>query len=221
MIKIAYALITSELPNDLYNELLGKLPLSLQEKNARFFRWQDRHANLLGKILLKELLMKLGYDVNCLNNLLYDRNNRPYIHTNIDFNISHSGEYVLCAIADEGLRIGIDIEKIKTVDFNYFQNSMSFKQQEEILTSHNPIKKFFKFWTFKESVIKADGRGLSIPLKNIYFQDNVGCYEDKKWFLRELDIDSNYCACIATNVYCEISDIDLQYKNIGIPLVYL
>src|ERR1044072_4992363 len=139
------------------------MPEPLQEKNLKYLRWQDRHAHLFGKMLLGEALQKFGLDSTCLHTLQYNEYDRPYIPGDIDFNISHAGEYVLCAIG-RNVRLGIDIEKIHAVDFSDFENVMTDEQWKIIKNNDNPLKTFFSYWAIKESVIKADSRGLSIPL---------------------------------------------------------
>ena len=51
----------------------------------------------------------------------------------------------------------------------------------------------------KESIIKLDGRGLSIPLKEISENNNIVSYKEAKWYLSRLKIDDDYAACLATN----------------------
>jgi len=123
------------------------LPNETQQKILRYRRWQDRHAALFRRLLLKMALLEAGYPSSCLELLQFDNYNRPSIDSNIDFNISHSGNYVLCAISRTG-RIGIDIEFIKDIDINYYRNFMS--------NNEAPIRRFHDYWTIKESVMDAD-----------------------------------------------------------------
>lgn len=215
MVQIMHTKIINKLPDNLYKELLNKIPIQLQEKNARFVRWQDRHAHLFGKVLLQELLMQFGYDQDCLHNILYTQYNRPYIEGNIDFNISHSGEYVVC-VAAEAIKTGIDIEKIRAIDFDNFKNTMTNEQWKEIEASNHPVKTFFNYWSLKESVIKADGRGLNISLKNIQVRDNTVRCNNQLWYLKELNIDSNYSTYLTTSIKRSESDVKLRYKAIEV-----
>ena len=64
--------------------------------------------------------------------------------------------------------VGADIEKIKT-GFEYkevIKHYFSMNEQQQIICSPNPTETFYKFWTRKESVIKATGIGISDELKN-------------------------------------------------------
>lgn len=177
----------------------GLLSAELKEKNSRFVRWQDRHRHLIGKLLLIEGLKHYGYGNNELFKLKYGKYGRPYLDDIINFNISHSDEYVVCVIG-ERIVLGIDIEKIKEINFNDFKRVMNFKQWRNIYHSSNPTKSFFKYWTMKESVGKADSRGLSDSLLDVYVKGNSVEYNNQLWYLNDLLIDKDYCACLATNI---------------------
>jgi 4'-phosphopantetheinyl transferase len=178
---------------------LSFLPNHLKEKNARYKNWQAKTAHLLGQMLLLKALVSHRYDTNCLDLLMYDIYNRPSINDEIDFNISHSGNYVICAIA-EGIRLGVDIEEIKTVDFNDFTSVMTKNEWIKIETSEKPCKEFFKHWTIKESIVKADGRGLGINLSDIIIENDIALIGEKKWHLTECSIDPEYCCFLTTSV---------------------
>jgi 4'-phosphopantetheinyl transferase len=208
--KILYTSFKKALPDNVYDHFLKQIPHLLQEKNLKFLRWQDRHLNLFGKLLLRNGLKEFGYDANVLEKLKYDQYNRPYLNKNIDFNISHSGEYVICIIG-ENINLGIDIEEIKKIDFNDFKQTMTAQQWEDIYQSSNPTISFFKYWTMKESMIKADRRGLSIPLLDIHVINNTVKYANQTWFLKEIVINENYCSCVATNK----QDVDVKLIEIG------
>jgi hypothetical protein len=82
-------------------------------------------------------------DILCENNL-----------SNIHFNISHSANYVACAIAD--LPVGIDIEGRRKVNSSVAKRYFT---AEEIKSIHCD-EDFFKIWTFKEALGKYTGEGL-------------------------------------------------------------
>ena len=210
LIHILYAKLSDELPADVYERCLRFLPGSLRDKHFRYKRWQDRAANLYSKILLVHGLQQFGLDHTALENIRYTEQGRPYLEDSADFNISHSGEYIMCAVAS-GTRVGIDIEEIKPVDFEDFTDLMSKEQWGKIRQSDDPLKAFFTFWAIKESIIKADGRGLSIPLNDIVITSNTAFY-DTKWYLKQLLIDDGYCASLASaheNVQLKLELVDL------------
>lgn len=206
MITIYYTKVTEELPKDAYNIYLHKLPIEQQVRNTRFFRWQDRHFHLFGRMLLLEGLKKVGYKEDVLFKIKYTNHNRPYLEGDIDFSISHSGNYVACAIAN-GFKIGCDIERIKEIDFNDFKNVMTAPQWQEINQSEDPQRTFFKYWTLKESVIKADGRGLFIPLNEVRLNKNKATCQNITWYLSEIEFDNDHCMYLAI-------DKDVKHQNI-------
>jgi 4'-phosphopantetheinyl transferase len=196
-VHVLYTQITNDLPEDINRMYLAYLPESLRVQYFKYRRWQDRAANLFSKILLIKGLRKFGMDHKALENLRYTEYGRPYLGGNVDFNISHSGQYIVCAVGHR-IRLGIDIEEIKPVDFSEFEDLMTAAQWQIIKNAEDPLKSFFKYWSIKESIIKADGRGLSIPLQEIVIEETLAFYEST-WYLRELGFNESYCTHIAMN----------------------
>ena len=209
MIDILFCRIQHEFSFEKYHHYLAQLPLAMQETNRRFIRWQDRHAHLMGKILLLRILENNGFMASYLNSMAYSDYGRPSLPGVLEFNISHSGEYVLCA-SSRDRTVGVDIEQIKPVDFDHFRDVMTGRQWEEIYEADDPLRKFFTYWTIKESVIKADGKGLSIPLQDIEIRDGfVITGNVYTWYTHSLDIDLQYCATLATEGPVEPAGINL------------
>lgn len=200
MIEILYARIEGRLSADKWNSYLSILPASMQNTIKRFSRWEDRQAGLFGKLLLIEALKKYGHGPDCLETILVDAYGRPFISGSIDFNISHSGEYVVCAIAGKG-KVGIDIEKIRPIDLTDFENWLTESQWRKITEANNKFELFYDHWTMKESVMKADGRGLSLPIQDIQETDRQAVVEGTTWHVIRIEIDALYCCHLATNEY--------------------
>ena len=76
----------------------------------------------------------------------------------IDFNLSHSGDKVMCAISD--CAVGCDVEAVKE---NTKVAKRFFTELEAELASYN-AEMFTRIWTLKESFIKATGEGLKRAL---------------------------------------------------------
>ena len=76
---------------------------------------------------------------------------------------------------------------------------MTATQWNEINNSENPIQTFYKYWTIKESVIKADGRGFYIPLEQLEVENNTVQVDDKMWFVNNFVVANGYSTALATN----------------------
>ena len=86
----------------------------------------------------------------------------------LHFNLAHSRETILIALCRES-PVGIDLEyldretEVLEVARNFFHPE-EFHQIAAIADPELRRRAFFRCWTRKEAVIKADGRGLSLPL---------------------------------------------------------
>lgn len=204
---ISYLSIDVQITNANFEALKRLIPGSFITKNDRFHKFQDRQRNLFGLLLLMRSWHNLFDESLNLENIKTSKFNRPYLpNSPVDFNISHSGDFVVCVLSADS-RVGIDIEQKKKVDLNDFARTMNSDQWTEIHTSNNPLDTFFKYWSMKESVIKADGRGLSIPLTEIILDQDRVSYDGNLWHLYPFKIDANHNGCVASNN--EINDLQL------------
>jgi len=81
------------------------------------------------------------------------------------FNLSHSGNWVLLGLSDS--TIGVDVEQVRRINFNIARRFFSSRECEDLFSIsdiNNRTDYFFTLWSLKESYIKAEGMGLSIPL---------------------------------------------------------
>jgi len=88
-----------------------------------------------------------------------------------EFSVSHSGNYILIAITT-GAQCGVDIEGSQP---HISEQSIgeSFFCPREVQWLRQTEKSFSRLWTIKEAILKAVGRGLSIPLSDIDVTDIV------------------------------------------------
>ena len=191
--------------------LTEDIPVTMIEKSKRFKRWQDAQAYLFGRFLLVEGLRKYGFSKSVLHEIQYTKYSRPYLNDEIDFNISHSGKFVVCVIG-KSLNLGIDIEEIRVVDINDFVDQFTSNEWRKIEGADDQYYEFFNNWTIKEAVIKADGRGLNIPLKNIVIGDHAKV-DGKDWFIHRIHLDQGYITHLVADRLLD----DIILKKISIP----
>lgn len=135
------------------------------EKAGRFLRREDACRALVAEALLRHAAREAGsrFDGTALR---HNPQGKPFLPgAGFEFNLAHSGEWVLCGI-DDG-EIGVDIERHHRVDsgiarrfFSGPENSLLAQAGEEA----QRLRSFFDIWSLKESYVKAIGKGLSCPL---------------------------------------------------------
>ena len=196
---ILYVKFNSPLPSHVQLHYLEQIPHDQAGRILKFRRWQDQHASLFGRLLLMKGLGHFGLGSLGISDLEYTKYGKPYLKGNVNFNIAHSNEYALCAFVEKG-EIGVDIEYIEQdINIRDFEMVFSDREMNEILESDNPVETFYFYWSLKESVIKADGRGLSAPVKEIILNENTAMLEHKLFHVRRINLDPRYKASIASD----------------------
>ena len=97
----------------------------------------------------------------------YNEQGKPYIESGVQFNMSHSGDYVVLAISDRA--VGIDIERIRHNKLSVAKRFFCEEEYEDILNAgdeHDRELRFLEYWTMKEAYVKYLGKGLSVPLNS-------------------------------------------------------
>jgi 4'-phosphopantetheinyl transferase len=124
----------------------------------------------------------------------------------VHFNVSHSGDLVLVAFGN--LPVGVDIEMQRAdIDLAAIAGTcFSAAERSDIfLAPADAQAKFFRYWTCKEAWIKADGRGLSLPLVEFTVTglDGGDCRVQRggialPWRVRPLVVREGYEAALAS-----------------------
>jgi 4'-phosphopantetheinyl transferase len=176
--------------------LVDRLPKALGQKAMAYRRWQDVYGSLFGRHLLRMALQKAGHPGD-LGELQVTSYGRPFLENGPEFNISHSGNRVVCILSTQG-RVGIDLEETVSLDYSEFQAQFTTKEWATITREAAPLPVFYHYWTAKESLIKADGRGLNIALNCLEIGDgSIVEINDRTWHIRELDFFPGYACHIA------------------------
>lgn len=131
---------------------------------------EDYLRSLLSEVMLRKKVGELiGINPQMLE---IERNDygKPFIKNvpDIHFNISHSGEWVVCIISEK--QCGVDIEKIGCYYTDIAQKFFSESEYQLILQFSEEIKteRFYELWTLKESYVKFLGKGLSVPFNSFH-----------------------------------------------------
>jgi 4'-phosphopantetheinyl transferase len=139
-------------------------------RSTRFFRPTDRHRFVLAHAALR-LFLSRCLDIHPTT-VRYENgaHGKPRLGPglpSLDFNLSHSGELAVLAVARDR-SIGVDVEQVRDVPDSLSIAVTHFSATErQVLQSLPPGEQraaFFRCWTRKEAVIKAVGEGLSRAL---------------------------------------------------------
>ncbi|MED4829453.1 4'-phosphopantetheinyl transferase superfamily protein [Bacillus atrophaeus] len=183
------------------DRLMSFVSAEKREKCGRFYHEEDAHRTLLGDVLVRSVISE-KYGVNKAGiDFFTQEYGKPYAPAfpDIDFNISHSGRWVICAIDAEP--IGADIEKMKPISLDIAKRFFSETEYRDLLSTHKDeqISYFYHLWSMKESFIKQAGKGLSLPLDSFSVrlrQDGRVSVElpenHKPCFIKTYDIDPDY-----------------------------
>lgn len=165
---VLYAAYADELLNeDIYAAAYELATPQRRAKTDRYIRAEDRRLSLTAELLLRFALRQLGAELP--TELCSGEHGKPYADGAPHFNISHSGEYALCA-ASRKLPVGCDIEAVAEADLALTRRCFTPDETAMLKAAQPGTERdtlFFRFWTLKESLMKVTGAGMSIPPNEI------------------------------------------------------
>jgi 4'-phosphopantetheinyl transferase len=86
-----------------------------------------------------------------------------------EMSISHSGQRVAVAVT-EGVPVGVDVEQVRDLQVTEMAHlTLSTAELETFtaLADHDREAAFFTYWSRKEALLKATGRGMSIGMTKV------------------------------------------------------
>jgi 4'-phosphopantetheinyl transferase len=123
----------------------------------------------------------------------------------LDFNLSHSGDRILIAVT-RGQPVGVDVEQMKIGgDLRELAESCFSVSERKVVFADKAGERarFYEYWACKEAWMKADGRGLGLPLTEFSLVgiEPAGCYrvdpaDPREWRIQSLPFDG-YGAAVA------------------------
>ncbi|KAB8151568.1 4'-phosphopantetheinyl transferase superfamily protein [Kordia sp. TARA_039_SRF] len=196
MTYLLYTYASERNHKTLIDRFLPDFPEDFQNNILCYRRWQDAQLTILGRLLLKQGLKNFGEEYD-ENDIIYTEYGKPkFKNDKIKFNISHSGTIVVSILTDVK-EVGIDIEKIHDINVKDFEPQMSHNEIYKIQNAVNVQEAFFSYWTQKEAVIKANGKGLYIPLSAFEIIGNKTKIAGDDFYLKKIEIDEEYKCCVA------------------------
>ena len=130
---------------------------------ARFHFDRDRQRWVRGRAWVRQQLGSvLGLSPEAVE-IAAEPGGRPYVPgAALDFNLSHTGGWIALGICQGG-RLGVDLETIDPTFPALEIASEFFLPAERDWIAAGPVDRFFHLWTAKEALMKATGRGMSLP----------------------------------------------------------
>lgn len=143
---------------------------------------EDKKQELTAGYLLKKYL-----DISKDEQLKWNKHGKPYLVKGKPyFNLSHSGKYVVLAIAD--CEIGVDIERVRKCHAATVKKVFS-KTQQKILEQSDEEKRdevFTEMWTELESFLKLEGTGFGEKWEEI---------KKEKCSIQTMKVDEYFISC--------------------------
>ena len=149
-----------------------------RQKEARFHFARDRRRYLITRALVRTVLSQYAAVAPQDWRFVEDAYGRPQIVNEdsaarrISFNISHTRTMVVLGVTT-GRALGVDTEDVHARDAGLEIAEHYFAAEEvrqlQATSPESQQTRFFEYWTFKESYIKARGLGLSLPLAQFAF----------------------------------------------------
>jgi 4'-phosphopantetheinyl transferase len=166
--------VSLDLPELIINKLLTTLQQDEQRRAARFARPSLQNHFIAGRGALRSILARYLGVKPAEVEFQYSAYGKPRLAptfeaSGLHFNLSHSAEMAMVAIADR--EVGADIERPHPISSMARLVERFFAAEEydewQRLSADVQQLGFFQAWTRKEAWLKATGSGLSFPLNQV------------------------------------------------------
>jgi 4'-phosphopantetheinyl transferase len=181
-------------------------------RTARYLREADRDRGLLGHALLRRLAAGLvggtpatvPFELRCVSCGSGDHGKPALVGDGRpELNLSHSGDFVMVALAGPGNPVGADVEGRREVDWATMASTV-FDPAEwrRVQAAPDPAEAGLRGWVRKEAAVKATGEGLAVPLREVVVEEAPGGWRTvtpggQALAGRDVAVEGGYLAAVA------------------------
>lgn len=149
-----YILNTDPLDDkELFDKMLTQVDPSRKDKILKLTTCTKQKQSLGAGLLIKKYVGEITS---------HNKNGKPQ-NKDIEFNISHSGKYVVLTTGTEP--VGVDIQLMQRGKKHIAPRFFTLDECVQIDQSYDPDKTFTELWTLKEAFLKCIGSGIGKDLK--------------------------------------------------------
>lgn len=163
-----YVLNIENCDNSVIDDNQNLLPTSSIKRLSSFANNKVKIQSFVGEILARYAISEHFNVPYLLSDFSFTSKGKPFLseYKEYNFNISHSKNWLACAVSDGN--VGVDVETIKKInpsiaDRFFTESEVRFLNT---LNDDNRNEMFIRFWTIKESYLKAIGKGLALELNS-------------------------------------------------------
>lgn len=166
-----------------------------------FFRPSDRLAFVAAHALKRLALAQTLPDRSARAlKFIVDSFGKPFLVEGaaLQFNLSHTNGLVALAVSIHG-PVGIDVETLAaaSVSRDLMQSVLTSAERDAVERAVDWKRAFLDLWTAKEAVIKAEGKGLSLPLSKIEIYQDSALGPSRRWSLWRSQPTSEHVMALA------------------------
>ena len=190
-------------------------------KVENLIRREDKNASLAAGIILPLALRARGYAGDIRVEAEAGGKPRLIVPQGVHFNLSHSGKYTVLALSDT--EVGVDVQQKRAVDLRVARRYFSPEEWAHISAAEDKEGLFYRYWTAKESYLKALGTGLARPLNSFTVRFGGGAeiddpHESGEWSVREYCGLKGYALAVCCRASAAASTTDSANINAAAPL---
>lgn len=192
-----------------YENALLSMSSYRRDKIVRLRTDEDKRLSLGAELLLRYALAEWGISEYTV---AHDENGKPFLvdRPDVCFNLSHSGNAVLCAVSSSA--VGCDIQKQLDYHPRVVERCFTPTEQDLLRSLDGELQStlFTKLWVRKESVAKAIGKGLAVGLNKLDCSSGQNVNVDGvKYTLSECTPFQGYTAAV-----CTVSSNDSEWRTV-------
>ena len=180
---------------------LSELSRERAEKAVRYKMADDRKRSISAGLLLSRFLPDTRIHT--------DEFGKPRAESGVCFNLSHSGDYAVLAVADN--EIGVDIERARDITALKMGKIVFCENEMELLEkSGGNTRLFFDLWTKKEALLKCMGKGFHRAAKSVEVINGSFC-EDGVIYNMKTKAFSDYTISVCAKN--SSADFDIEFVH--------
>ena len=218
---------------DRFDEFFEDLPAEEKVRAERFRIESARRRFVLARTLLRhEVATIVGIDPSEIGFEIGGHGKPQLAKTALEtpphFNLSHSGDLVVLAIAETD--VGADVESIRPVPNAEKLAHRFFSPAERLavyaLDGGARDRAFLRIWTQKEAYLKATGLGVGMPLRVVETEPDPGApprliaiggdqTEAARWELKEIELPGAVCTVASLGPISEVEVVRRTLADFG------